>query len=199
MLKRHYLPVPFLLVAIACQENPLMSAPVSSPPAAKPQTAQRETPPQSPHPEIPSDFQDPPLKKHVPKNNVSQISLDNLFNKSKKIVVRKSEVNGQILYESNKKPDLALLHDVMRIAPPKGEVVSCRHVGAPVIEFYFKKRYVGWVALHDGVTIRTSFWNTDGEILDKERFLKWFDRRGIAGPRRRAQAEGYRSPKSTSK
>ena len=104
-------------------------------------------------------------------------------------MIRKSEVDDKILYESNKKPDLRLLHEVLRITAPGKDIVSCRHIGAPVIELYYRKRYVGWIALHDGVTIRTSFWNTDAEILDKERFLKWFDRRGMAGPRRRAEAE----------
>ncbi len=141
-----------------------------------------------------TEFRGPPSenseKTTTLKSNVSQTSLDNLFNKSKRIIVRKSEINDKILYESNKKPDLALLQEVMRISPDSGEVLPCRHVGAPIIEFYYKKQYVGWVALHDGMKIRTSFWNTDAEIADKERFLKWFDRRKMADPRRRAEVEG---------
>jgi hypothetical protein len=123
------------------------------------------------------------------KSNVSQLSLDHLWNSTKRIVIRKSEVNDKIIYESNKKPDLRLLREVMQIMPPKPEAVPCRCVAAPVIELYYRKKYVGWIAVHDGVSIRTSLWNSDAEIADKERFLKWFDRRGMAGPRRRAIAE----------
>ena len=133
------------------------------------------------------DMEPPPPPE---KSNVTALSLDHLFAESKRIVVRKSEVNDTIIYESNRKPELALLREVMAIVPTDGDAVPCRCVGAPVIEFYYRKRYVGWVALHDGGKIRTSFWNTDAAIADLERFLKWFDRRGIAGPRRRAESEG---------
>lgn len=123
------------------------------------------------------------------KSTVSQLSLESLWNSTKRIVIRKSEVNDKIIYESNKKPDLRLLREAMQIMPPKPEAVPCRCVAAPVIELYYRKKYVGWIAVHDGVSIRTSLWNSDAEIADKERFLKWFDRRGMAGPRRRAIAE----------
>ena len=132
-------------------------------------------------------------------STVSQISLDNLMANTKRIVVRKSEVNDTILYESNGKGDLALLAEVLRILPPDKKAKPCHCVGSPIIELYYRKHYVGWIAVHDGVSIRTSRWNSDGRIADPERFLKWFDRRGIAGPRRRATTENTNNIKQLNK
>jgi hypothetical protein len=120
------------------------------------------------------------------KTNVSQMSLDHLFASAKRIVIRKSEVHDKILYESNKKPDLALLKEVLRIEQPGPKAVPCRCVGSPIIELYFRKRYIGWIALHDNMSIRTSVWNSDAKLADPERFIKWFERRGMAEPRRRS-------------
>jgi len=96
-------------------------------------------------------------------------------------------------YESSNPQDLAQLAEALRVDPEGGGFRDMCD-GQPAIRIYRGKEALGRISFHHGTALRYNRWETDLPITDPEPLLRWFDARGIDGPRKeveenRVQAE----------
>lgn len=143
------------------------------------------------------------------KNGRSMMILPNLFaliERSDRIVVKDlSRVpDGQVLYESTDKADVVALQDTMHAC--LAEPLILNHgvcPGNPVIFLYEDgNNELLQISTHRGSKrLKCSIHVTDLPLMNREKWLQWFDDRNIRGPRQEAsllemrqknQAQGYR-------
>jgi hypothetical protein len=87
------------------------------------------------------------------------------------------------LYSSTQRKDISELRDSFIFQPTSGWF---RCACIPTVEITLSKsgQELGVIWIFDDLTIGFSDWSGDVRLSDPERFLRWFDHRGIAGPRR---------------
>jgi hypothetical protein len=87
------------------------------------------------------------------------------------------------LYSSTQRKDISELQDSFVFQPTSGWL---RCACFPPIEITLSKggQELGVVWVFDDLTIGFSDWSGDVRLADPDRFLRWFDHRGITGPRR---------------
>jgi hypothetical protein len=114
--------------------------------------------------------------------------LRNILVHADKIVVKTSPTRGsRILLKSTDKNDLDDLWASLALEPP-AECFHCMCDGTPAIYVYERGCERVELTNHHGKSIRCSLWDGDVRIIDTEKWLSWFDRRGISGPRREVEA-----------
>lgn len=109
--------------------------------------------------------------------------LANLIDRADRIVILESPMaKAPVLYESTARQDLDALKAALRVLVPE-DPLHCMCIGAPAIELYSKGKRIESITNHHGRFLRCGLWMSDAPIADSEAFLKWFDERGIVGPR----------------
>jgi len=86
------------------------------------------------------------------------------------------------IYESSDPRDISALHDALDFVTPE-ELVLCACIGSPAIHLFLGDTKLGVVTNHHGLRVRSSEVAGDLELRDPQRWLAWFDARGLTGPR----------------
>jgi hypothetical protein len=97
----------------------------------------------------------------------------------------------EILYSSLKRKDISQFKESLIIEPPT-EWFRCACLPTLEIELSRRGKEIGVISVFEELTLEFSGWSGDARISDQEKLLRWFDARGITGPRRAAQAEAER-------
>lgn len=123
-----------------------------------------------------------------PERPVDPAMLSQLIEKAVRVIVRESPwVDSKILFESKNRTDLDALEQCLLIEKPE-EFFHCRCDGTPALFIYSSDGDVVLVTNHHGLSIRCSLWDSNAEIIDIEKWLSWFDERGIDEPRKEVDA-----------
>ena len=120
--------------------------------------------------------------------------LSELIQKADKLVVYANEAQQTTIFRSTRRKDLDELSAAIVIQA--GEGVACACLGAPMIALFREGKQIGFLTNQSAHAIGTSLWDMDAVILDPQKWLHWFDARGIKGPRRefkRRMAEARQS------
>jgi hypothetical protein len=124
----------------------------------------------------------------TPQKTVVPEDLRKILANADKIVVRASPTRSStILFESTDKKDLEDLWRSLALEPP-AEWFHCMCDGTPAIYVYERGYKRVELTNHHGLSIRCSLWESDVRICDTEKWLSWFDKRGMSGPRREVEA-----------
>ena len=103
------------------------------------------------------------------------------------MIVRESgDSDSKILLESKKKADLEALKQSLTLEIPK-DLFVCMCSGGPAIHIYSGDIEVVQVTNHHGLSISCSLWGGHVKIIDIEKWLSWFDERGIHEPRKEVE------------
>lgn len=94
-----------------------------------------------------------------------------------------ADVPARVLYSSDSAKDILELSDAIVIERPESWF---RCACIPPIEIVLSRdgEKLGVISVYQELTIGFSRWSSDARIKDEERLLRWFDARGITGPRR---------------
>src|ERR1051326_563869 len=103
--------------------------------------------------------------------------LSELIQKADKLVVYANEAEQTTIFRSTRRKDLDELSAAIVIQP--GEGVACACLGAPVIALFREGKQIGFLTNQSAHAIGTSLWDMDAVILDPQKWLHWFDVRGI--------------------
>jgi hypothetical protein len=114
--------------------------------------------------------------------------LQRLLADGNRLVVRDLSGSESILFESTDRKDLDELWESLTLETPVGWR-HCMCIGNPLLQVYRAGHPLVALTNHHGSSIRCSLWSSDVRVLDTEKWLSWFDRRGIAGPRRQVEKE----------
>jgi hypothetical protein len=108
--------------------------------------------------------------------------LHKIISNTDHIVVFEDPTPGaKVLFESRDRHDIEALAQSLKLGEPPG--VHCMCVGSPEICLYVGDKEIGSFTNHHAMLIRSALWKSDVPIVDQEAFLKWFDDRGMSGPR----------------
>jgi hypothetical protein len=109
--------------------------------------------------------------------------LHNMLARAIRVVVKDSPMDdAKTLFESTDKRDLEELQRSLLLETPT-ESFHCMCIGSPALYLYGVNGQHVLLTNHHGLTVRCSMWTSDVRISHTEKWLSWFDRRGIAGPR----------------
>jgi len=116
--------------------------------------------------------------------------LRKILAEADRIVVKDSpETWAKTLFDSTDKEDLEDLWESLTLETPgAGEWFHCMCNGTPALYVFQQGCQLLELTNHHGQSIRCSLWDSDVRIVDEERWLSWFDLRGISGPRREYEA-----------
>lgn len=113
------------------------------------------------------------------------------------ITVTPDPYSAMVLYRSADRKDIAGFAEALQLAQPEpGTGFHCMCVGSPAIRLYRGETELVLITNHHGKSVRASLWSSDVMLQDVERWLQWFDERGIAGPRREAEEAAERAKRS---
>ena len=120
--------------------------------------------------------------------------LTSLIGQADRLVVLESPTkDAQVLFTSTDRKDIAeLASAAVVIAPEPGKGFHCMCIGSPAIRLFRNGKEYGQFTNHHGSSIRCSIWSSDAEVQDREKWLKWFDTRGIPDPRAEVETEEAR-------
>jgi hypothetical protein len=107
-----------------------------------------------------------------------------------RIVVKSEPMSSsETLFESTDKKDLVDLWESLALEPPSEWFqFHCMCAGTPALYVYDRGCERLQLTNHHGLSIRCSLWETDVRIIDTEKWLHWFDQRGITAPRQEVEA-----------
>ena len=109
-----------------------------------------------------------------------------LIAKTDTVVVYNSYTDGlgKILYASSHRKDISALGEAISIANlDNGYGFTCLCGTSPEVVLYHKRKVLATIGVLPGGTIRSSLWDSDAFIQDKEKWFRWFDDRNITSPR----------------
>src|SRR4030095_4031431 len=122
--------------------------------------------------------------------------LENVFLRTVRVVVKQSPISGaKILFESTDQKDVDDLHKSLIVEVPS-DWFHCMCIGSPAVYLYERSGDGVQLTNHHGLSIRCSLWTSDARVSDTEKWLSWFDRRGIPGPRQEVAARRAREEAS---
>ncbi|MCD4775143.1 MAG: hypothetical protein K8S15_03730 [Candidatus Aegiribacteria sp.] len=114
-----------------------------------------------------------------PEHLVNPSTLSQLIEKADRVIVRESPwINSKILFESKDRQDIIALKQSLIIERPK-EWFHCKCDGTPAVYIYSGDEEIIRITNHHGLSIRCSLWDSDARIIDTDKWLSWFDERGI--------------------
>jgi hypothetical protein len=120
--------------------------------------------------------------------SVKPAQLTRLIQQADQLVVYAGDMQPDgILYSSSNRKDLDELNTAIEIEPGGGMVCAC--IGQPGIRLMRQGKVIGYLLNQSGHAIRSSLWASDAVIKDQEKWLRWFDDRGIAGPRQEVERD----------
>ena len=109
--------------------------------------------------------------------------LYNIFARASKIIVRRSpKEDAATLFESTDRKDLDDLQRSLLLDPPT-EPFHCMCIGSPALYLYGPDGERVELTNHHGLSVRCSLWTSDVRVNNSEKWVSWFDRRGMSGPR----------------
>ena len=119
------------------------------------------------------------------------VVLDELYSvlrKTVRIVVEDYPPSGgtETHYESSDRNDVEDLRASLLLEVP-AEGFHCMCLGSPALRLYGPDRECETLTNHHGLSVRCSLWTSDVEVRDTEKWLSWFDRRGMPGPRQEVE------------
>ena len=91
--------------------------------------------------------------------------------------------DSQEIYTSKDPKDIQALRKSFKISIPR-ETIMCACLGSETIKLYRANKELVSITNHHGQMIGVSLWTGLVKPVDHELWLKWFDDRGINGPRR---------------
>lgn len=113
-------------------------------------------------------------------------SLRRMVLQADRLEVREYMQPKDLLYASAKREDIEALAAALDIDAP-AHWFYCMCAGDPILHLYQGDTKLGEISNHHGVSIRTSLWVANGKFKDNEKWLQWFERRGLPGPRREVE------------
>jgi len=93
-----------------------------------------------------------------------------------------------ILYSSDRAKDIRELRDAVSVkAPNEWFMCAC----APIVDvaLFRDGKKIGSISIYEGIAVGFSDWDGNAWPINQERLLRWFDRRGVTGPRRAAELQ----------
>lgn len=90
------------------------------------------------------------------------------------------------IYQTSDPKDVAQLKAALRL-DPEGGGFRDMCAGQPAIRLYKEGKSIARLSFHHGSAIRFDQWDSDVPITDPEPLLRWFDERGISGPRKEVE------------
>jgi hypothetical protein len=103
--------------------------------------------------------------------------------------------NSPILFTSTEAKDIAEFNDALTVIPPDG-LSHCMCDGTPAVRLYRGDTELALVTNHHGHAVRCSLWDSDAELVDCEKWLRWFDERNLPQPRKEVEAAKVRAEES---
>jgi hypothetical protein len=100
-----------------------------------------------------------------------------------RIVVFDWSTPPKTLYTTTSKRDIAALANALIVEPPKGWL-RCACIPEIEVELSRGGKALGSISLQRDLTIGFTQWSGDARLAAPEKLLRWFDARGINGPRR---------------
>jgi len=88
-----------------------------------------------------------------------------------------------VLYSSTNPKDISGLQQSIQMERPR-EWFRCACIPPIEIELSRNGREIGVISVYDDPTIGYSLWSGDVRLSNREKLVRWFDARGIDGPRR---------------
>lgn len=114
--------------------------------------------------------------------------LAELIKTADRLVVKESPIgDSALLFESPDQSDIEALARCLVVQIPE-EGVHCMCDGAPAILLYRGDEQVLELTNHHGASVRCSLWDSDVIVANPEKWISWFDVRGMNGPRRELEA-----------
>ncbi|HZI58777.1 MAG TPA: hypothetical protein VFF39_18485 [Verrucomicrobiae bacterium] len=110
-----------------------------------------------------------------------------VYNSTPSISISGENLTPDIIYSSADPKDIAELMRAISVAPPRGWF-RCACIPPIEIDLSARGKSLGVITIQESLTIGFSRWSGDARLADEEKLLKWFDVRGITGPRRRVEA-----------
>lgn len=115
--------------------------------------------------------------------------LSRVLARAVRIVVRDFPMmDAETLFESSDRKDLDDLQWSLLLDVPE-EPFHCMCIGSPALYLYGSAGELVVLTNHHGRSVRCSLWATDLPVNDTEKWLSWFDHRGMANPRKEVEAE----------
>jgi len=107
-----------------------------------------------------------------------------LIDQADRVVVCRSPMEIEVvLFESADRADLEALKESVQVHTPE-ESFHCMCLGEPLIYLYEGSDILAEVTNHHGRSIRTSLWDSDALLVSQDRWIGWFDERGVEEPGR---------------
>ncbi len=100
-----------------------------------------------------------------------------------RIVVFDWSTPPKTLYTTTSKRDISALANALAVEPPKGWL-RCACIPEIEVELSCGGKPLGSISLQRDLTIGFTQWSGDARLAAPEKLLRWFDARGINGPRR---------------
>lgn len=118
------------------------------------------------------------------KNTVDPADLARVLDKADRIAVYDSKMkpvkNRTLLYSSTDRADIESFKDAVSVSPRTcGEWFHCMCFGEELVVMYKCKRKLASLTSHHGKTIRCSLWLSDAVPVDNEKWIRWFEERGM--------------------
>lgn len=108
-------------------------------------------------------------------------ALHRLISVSDRIVITDGP-DSTVMFSSTLAQDVRSFDQALDVAAPaRWTHDMCE--GSPAIHIYRGDKEIVLITYHHGTAIRTSLWDSDAPLRSNVLLLKWFDDRGIGGPR----------------
>jgi len=125
---------------------------------------------------------------------VNPADLARVLDKADRIVVYADRIvhrdPHKILYTTTDKADIESFKDAVSVRSPKHrEWFHCMCFGEEAVYIYRGKKELASLTSHHGKTIRCSLWLSDAEPADNEKWIRWFEERGMPQLRNSREAE----------
>src|SRR5688572_7079544 len=135
--------------------------------------------------------QEQPVTRPAGREVDPQALMDLIDQADRLVVLAQPAQDAQVLYETDEQADLDALKGALKLSRPE-KPVHCMCLGAPIILLYSGETRIGEIRNHHAVLVRTSLWDSDAHITDREAYLSWFDERKITPPRDEVNEERKR-------
>src|SRR5262245_55642272 len=114
---------------------------------------------------------------------VEPSALKKLIGEADRIVISESVFeDARVLFTSGDKKDIIEFGDALTIVVPEG-LFHDMCLGSTTIRLYRGGIELASITNHHANSIRCSLWTSDVQLLDPDKWIKWFDARKITGPR----------------
>lgn len=144
------------------------------------------------------------IEGYLPLYKIQVDELSREISKADKIVVReyvfdnRTMVEKTIFSSTNKKDIIAFQESLLIERPKLLEAGICACMGSPKIVLFQGDKELLTITNHHSSSIRTDFWESGFNIpiVDEQKWIRWFDKRGISSLRKNFEEGKVRAIKS---